>query len=157
EWVQLLPNDPRPKLALLELDINAKDRDAIRARLESLRPRDEQGDFTWRLAQARVRLWERTGAVDEKNLRDLLKQADTLVASVLGEIKIDASALLLKGQILEEEGAGDKAVDAYNQAWLRGDAEALLRLIDLLTRLGRKPELERLRQADATKQLDQIQ
>jgi tetratricopeptide (TPR) repeat protein len=166
EWARLLPDDPRPKLALLEMDIQANDRDAIRARLESIRPRDERDDFTWRLAQARERLWRRANVETaagpgrtptEKSRRELLREADQLVESVLRDIKIDPVALLLKGQILEEEGTEDKAVEPYRQAWARGNAEALIRLVDLLVRLGRKTELERLRQSDPTKQLDHIE
>ena len=63
---------------------------------------------------------------------------------------------LLKGQILEAEGAIDRAADSYNQAWARGNVDALDRLVAIWTRLGRKLELDRLRQNDKTKQLDQI-
>ena len=156
EWVRLLPDDPRPKFALLEMDIEANDQKAIHDRLKSLTPHNDQGDFMYRLVQARQRLMEAKKAPTEKDRKDLLKDADTLVESVLHDFKIDTVALLLKGQILEAEGAAEKAADFYNQAWARGNVDALVRLVDIWTRLGRKPELDRLRQNDKTKQLDQI-
>ena len=100
--------------------------------------------------------WRRKSSPAEKDRKDLLKAADTLVESVLHEFKIDAVALLLKGQILEAEGAAEKAGDFYSQSWARGNVDALVRLIDLWTRLGRKLELDRLRQNDKTRQLDMI-
>src|SRR5262249_53608060 len=166
EWARLLPDDPRPKLALLEMATKPNDRDATEARLKALRPRDERDDFTWRLAQARERLWRRANLgtaagpdpeQNNKSRRELLREAGEVVESVLHDIKIHPGALLLKGQILEEEGTEDKAVEPYRQAWARGSAEALIRLVDLLVRLGRKTELERLRQTDPTKQIDHIE
>ena len=156
EWVRLLPDDPRPKFALLEMEIAANDQKATHERLKSLTPHNDQGDFIYRLVQARQRLVEAKKAPTEKDRKGLLKDADNLVESVLHDFKIDTVALLLKGQILEAEGATEKAADFYSQAWARGNVDALVRLIDLLTRLGRKPELDRLRQNDKTKQLDPI-
>ena len=156
EWGRLLPDDPRPKFALLEMDIEANDQKAIHDRLKSLTPHNDQGDFMYRLVQARQRLMKAKKAPAEKDRKDLLKEADDLVESVLHDFKIDTVALLLKGQILEAEGTTEKAADFYNQAWARGNVDALVRLIDLWTRLGRKPELDRLRQNDKTRQLDRI-
>ena len=157
EWIRLLPDDAQPKFALLEMEIEANDQKAVHARLESLRPPNNQNDFTWRLVQARLQLSDARKASDEKSRRALLKEADTLVESVLHDFKIDAVALMLKGQILEAEGATETAADAYGQAWMRGNVDALFRLVDLWTRLGRKEDLERLRLSDKTKQLDQLE
>src|SRR5262249_26297244 len=99
-WALQLPDDLRPKLALLELDIATDDADAIRARLESLRPRDAQDELMWRLAQARERLWERSRITalgraevsrrdNERKRRALLKEAEALVESVLRDIRND--------------------------------------------------------------------
>jgi tetratricopeptide (TPR) repeat protein len=179
-WALQLPDDLRPKLALLELEIATNDAGAIRARLESLRPRDGRDELLWRLAQARERLWERSRIVatgtggakasrgdNERKRGALLKEAAALVERVLGDIRNDPTALLLKGQILEEEAAGEvdqprhlapaearAAEDAYRQAWARGNIEALRRLIDLWIRLGKKQELEWLRQSDTSKLVD---
>ncbi len=165
EWARLLPDDPRPKFALLEMDIEANNQEAIDARLKSLAAHDDpksltrhkgQGELMYRLVQAKQRFMEAKKSPNEKDRKDLLKAADTLVEGVLREFKIDAVALLLKGQILEAEGTAEKAADFYNQAWARGNVDALVRLIDLWTRLGRREELDRLRQSDKTRQLDLI-
>jgi tetratricopeptide (TPR) repeat protein len=157
-WAQLLPEDPKPKLALLELEIAADDQKAIQARLESLRPRsNEQDDFMWRLVQARQRLREAQKETDAKKRRELLQEADTLVDSVLHDFKVDPVWLLLKGQILEAEGAVERAANAYSQAYARFNIDSLFRLVDLWTRLGRKEDLERLRQDDKTGRVDQIE
>jgi tetratricopeptide (TPR) repeat protein len=156
-WARLLPEDPKPQFALLEMDIEANDQSAIRARLESLRPRNERDNFTWRLVQAQQRLMEAKKVASDKDRQELLKQADTLVEGVHRDFKVDSVSLLLKGQILEAEGALDRAANAYSQASARGSIDALLRLVDLWTRLGRKADLERLRQNDKTNQLDPIE
>ena len=161
-WVRLLPDDPKPKFALLEMDIEANDQKAIHDRLNSFTPHNAQEEFTYRLVQARQRLMEaekpptKEKPLTKKERKDLLEQADNLVESVLHEFKIDTIALLLKGQILEAEGDAEKAADFYNRAWARGNIAALSRLVDVWTRLRRKPELDRLRQNDRSKQLDQL-
>jgi tetratricopeptide (TPR) repeat protein len=156
EWARLLPDDLRPKFALLEMDIEANDQNAIRDRLKSLQPHSDDGDFIFRMVQARLRLMEAKKAPTEKNRKELLKDADTLVESVLHEFKIDTVALLLKGLILEAEGAPEKAAAFYDQAWTRGNADALVRLVEIRVQFGQKSELDRLRQNDKTKQLDLI-
>jgi predicted Zn-dependent protease len=177
-WAQQLPSDLRPKLALLELEIATNEAGAIRARLESLRPRDGRDELLWRLAQARERLWERSLIVardgaepsrwdSEARRTALLEEAKALVESVVHDIRIDPAALLLRGQILEEVGAVEvdqprrlapaeakAAEDAYRQALARGNIEALRRLIDLWIRLDKKQELEWLRQSDTSKLVD---
>jgi tetratricopeptide (TPR) repeat protein len=258
-WAQQLPDDPRPKFALLELDIEANNQDEVSARLKSLCPDDqgkEQDTFLCNLAQARqllmkakgpdlrliswgdgsgaptsgnslvivgvdnkgllhIRIFDAAGnlvtdthetklpgtqaraiatlkqqlpglspphmltsaekdqvvrevtsivgqtqatkASNEQNRRELLKAADQRVEKALKNFKVDSVALLLKGVILEAEDAFEKAANAYRQAWDRGNGDALRRLVDLWTRLGRKQELEQLRLEDKTKQLDQIE
>jgi tetratricopeptide (TPR) repeat protein len=158
EWSRLLPDDPRPKFALLDMDIEANNQEAIGDRLKSLTPHNDQGDFMYRLVQARQRLMEakKLPAEKEQERKEKLKVAGDLVEQVLHEFKIDTVALLLKGQILEAEGSAEKAADFYKQAWARGNVDALVRLVDLWARLGRRPELDRLRQNDKTRQLDPI-
>ena len=158
EWVRLLPDDPKPKLALLEMDIEANDQGAIRAwpARPSRRPGPDQGDFFWQLEQARQRLMEAKEATNEKQRRALLKKAGVLVESALHDFRIDSVALLIKGQILEAEGAGEKAVEFYDQASARGNAHASLLVVDLLTRLGRKQELEKRWRKDKTNQLAEL-
>jgi len=169
DWTRQLPDDPRPKLALLEMEIAANDGSAIRIRLESLRPRDERGELTWRLAQARERLWERSNIVvskedrpsqaeSKKKRQALLKEADTLVESVLHDIKIDPTALLLRAHILKEEDSIKLAEDTYRQAWARGNTAALLSLVKLLVeqRETKEKELEQLLNVDTSKYIDKI-
>ena len=58
EWLGLLPDDPKPKFALLEMDIEANDQKAIDDRLKSFTPHNAQGDFMYRLVKARQKLME---------------------------------------------------------------------------------------------------
>jgi tetratricopeptide (TPR) repeat protein len=159
EWARLLPNDERPKLALLGLDIQADDEQAIGASLEALRPPpDRDNDPTWRMAQAAERLWRRSREKDDGTRSERLKEADELVDGVLRDTKnLNPTALLFKGQILEAKGDRQKAVDAYERSWKYGNPEALQRYVELLTLLDRKDELEHLRKSYNTNQIDQME
>jgi cellulose synthase operon protein C len=158
EWAQKVPDDPEPRLALLELAIETGDEPSIRARLEALRPRENQDDLIWRLAQARERLWKRSVPdTPVQDRRALLQEANALVESVLRDTKINPTALLLQGQIYEAEGDWEKAIDSYTRSRAHGHPAALTRLVELLTQHGRKEELDKLRQSDARNQVDRIE
>jgi tetratricopeptide (TPR) repeat protein len=169
EWARQLPRDPRPRLAMMELDIAAhKDEKTILEHIRAFDPgKDKDGprdrnELILSLAQARERLWRRTlDKTEAKAKAALLKEADALVEGALKNDAFHPLALMLKGQILEQEGNLGKAIDTYTRAWERGSPDALLRLVDILTRPGlarpsRKEELDQLRHADPTLQLNQI-
>ena len=159
-WLRLVPGDPQPKLALFDMAIEANDPKAIATALAALKPTDprDRDDRNWLLAQARERLWKRSlPATSATEKAALLKEADTLVETVLRDTKVDSVALVVQGQILDESGDRSRAVDSYSRAWAHGNAAALPRLVDLLTKLGRKDELQRLRQADASRQVERIE
>jgi tetratricopeptide (TPR) repeat protein len=168
EWARQLPDDISPKFALLEMEFAANDEKAIHDRLAELDPGRHQGarndreDLAWSLARARERLWRRSNVKDKDAQAGatLLAEADAMVAGV--ELtSTNPVALLLKGQILEEEGKTANAIDFYSRAWSRGSPEAMRRLVDRLTRPDIKSpdwkqKLEQLRQSDSTKELDRI-
>lgn len=159
EWSRMLPDDPTPKFALLELSIEANDEAAIRAQIDSLRRHAEKDEPVWRLAQARERLWQRSRPDrSKKDQAALLQEAADLVESVLRDHKAHPTATWLRAIVQEERGELEQAANSYLQVWTsQGNSTALARLIELLTRLGRKDRLAELRRSDTTNLIAQFE
>ncbi|MBY0396488.1 MAG: tetratricopeptide repeat protein, partial [Thermoleophilia bacterium] len=163
EWSRLQPEDPRPRLVLLELALTEGNETAIKSLVQELRlaaidlrervkPNSPAAvaqanqDIAYRLASAREQLWERDKAKPPEGSRDeQLELAGRLVDGVLEEAPTLPAASMLKGQVLERQGRIDEAVVYYEQAWSRGVGAALPRLVELLTRLKRVDSLNQLR------------
>ena len=57
EWSRLLPDDPRPRLALVELALASGDESSVRSTVETLRELGGSSDGAWRLCRAQELLW----------------------------------------------------------------------------------------------------
>ena len=138
EWARLLPDDPRPRLVLLELALDQRDDATVRARVEELRTLGGQGDISYRLGRAMQVLSEREAAGPAEGSRDVsLEEAALLVDGVLREAPVLPAAQFLHARVLEAQGRADEAVAVYERCWERGAGAALPRIINLLAR-GRK-------------------
>ncbi|MEA2630277.1 MAG: hypothetical protein QOE66_496, partial [Chloroflexota bacterium] len=168
EWARQLPDDVPPKFMRLELAIQANDESEVRRSFAELDPSKkkggagEQDNNLWRLAHARVLLWE-LSRLKEKDAKagKLLAEAGNLVEAVLAKPQSNLVALLLQGLIREEEGNPKGAIESYKLAWSAGRPEALIRLIDLQTRPdpeddNHEEELRQLWKSDPTKELDRL-
>lgn len=174
EWARLQPEDPRPKLVLLELALTEGNETAIKTlvqeiRLSAIDPADRgtpnspaavsqsSRDLAYRLSHAKELLWERDKAKPPEGSRDeQLELAGRLVDSVLEEAPTLPAASMMKAQVLERQGKIDEAVTFYEQAWGRGVGTALPRLVELLTRLGRTDSLNQLRAQNAAEGRAQV-
>ncbi|MFO0910979.1 MAG: tetratricopeptide repeat protein [Isosphaeraceae bacterium] len=145
-WSALVPEDPRPRLLLVELALNQNDEAGARKALDELGAACETSDIAYRLARAKVLLAERDAANPAPGSRDvLLEEAARLVTGVLDDAPLIPSAQFLKAQILERQGKIDDAVAAYERQWERGLDTALPRIIELLIRRRRFDELMQVR------------
>ncbi len=160
QWARLLPDDPRPKLALLELDLAAGDEVASRVTIETLRTIGGPDDYAWRLAEARFLLWKRTASgasAKDKEGAETLGEAARLVDEALKIAPELPEAHRLQGQILEQLSRIDEAIAAYQLAWEQGNEAALPPLIELLASQHRFDDLTRLRKSHATLRLDRLE
>ena len=149
EWGRLLPNDPRPRLVLLDLAFEQKDEKEVRARVEEIGSICGGQDVAYRLARAKELLAERDAANPPEGSRDAaLEEAGQLVESVLSDAPELPAAQMLRAQVLERSGKIDEAINAYQISWEHGVEPALPRLIDLLTRRRRFDSLRQLQAND---------
>jgi cellulose synthase operon protein C len=170
EWARQQPHDPRPRVAMVELDIAThKDEETIAEQFKALDSMKSKGDLHDRfddiliVAEASELLWKRSllKGTDTSNRESLLKQAEERVDRILANNPSQPRALLMKGHLFDLKGDTDKAITAYWGAWDRGTPDALVRLADILTRPNlkrpnRKQEIDDLRRADPTSQVDQV-
>lgn len=157
QWARLLPDDPRPRLALLELAQSTGDEAAVRAAVESVRDLGGVDDVAYRLCRAQELLWSGTATNQPISRRDpRLEEAARLLEDVLVDAPEVPAAHLIRGQVLERLDRVDDAIVAYRRAWDRGAAAALPRLVELLTRRRRFEELAALRTSAPAVQLDRL-
>jgi cellulose synthase operon protein C len=167
ECARLLPEDPRPRLALLDLAMNSGDEAMVRSIVEELRGKDEsegpleksgREDLTYRLCRVQELLWlTRTSAALSAARRDpRLEEADKLMEGVVLDAPEMPIVHLLHGELMERLDKTDEAVAAYRNAWSRGAEAALPRLVNLLTRLHRTDELAKLKQTMPAGRLDRL-
>ncbi len=146
EWARLLPDDPRPRLALLDLAQTVGDESAVRSIIETLRALGGPEDIAWRLCRAQELLWTQAPAGQPAHRREArLLEANRILESVLADAPEIPSAHLIKGEVLKRLNKLDEAAACYRRAWDRGASAALPRLIELLVRLHKFAELDGLR------------
>lgn len=156
-WARLMPEDPRPRLALLELALSAGDAASVRATVEALRESGGTQDIAWRLCRAQELLWDRAAPDRPPSRRDPgLEEAGRLLEAVLLDAPEVPAAHLLRGRVFERQDRLDDAIASYRRAWDRGASAALPRLVDLLGRLRRFDDLAGLKLKVPALRLDQL-
>jgi tetratricopeptide (TPR) repeat protein len=162
EWAKLVPDDPRPRLVLLELALEQGDLTAAHGRVEELRvlgdstaslARGENArlmsgnsDLAYRLGRIKELIAEHDDPEPSERTSDHpLQEARTLVDAVLLDAPALPAAQMAQAQVLERQGNLDEAVASYERAWENGIEAALPRIVELLTRRGRFDALAKLR------------
>jgi len=154
DWAKLAPDDPRPRLAMLDLALTGSDEAAARATVESLREIGGPDDLAYQLAKVQELIRTRD-AVDGTSARPVddeatrrdprLEEARRLIEAILGDSPEIPAAHYLLGEVATRQGRDDEAVRSYRAAWDRGFEGALPKLVDRLTRLKRFDDLAELR------------
>lgn len=145
EWARLVPGDPRPRLVLLDLALDQRDEPAARARVAEVLKLCGEADVAYRLARAKLLIFERDAAHPPEGSRDAsLEEAGQLVEAVLSDAPELPAAQLLRAQVLERQGRIDEAINANQKSWEHGIEAALPRLVELLTRRRRFHTLAQL-------------
>ena len=158
EWSKLLPEDPRPRLALVELAQASGDESAIRSTVEALRELGGPEDIAWRLSRAQELLWSQNHVSRPGFPRSdaRLVEAVRLLEAVLIDAPEVPAAHLLRAQAMERLNKADEAIISYRRALDRGISKALPRLIELLIGRRKFEDLVALRQKVSPVQLDQL-
>ena len=167
ECARLLPGDPWPRLALLDLAMNSGDEAMVHSIVEELRGKGEsegppekggRDDLIYRLCRAQELLWlTRASTASSARRRDpRLEEADQLLEGALLDAPEMPVVHLLRGELMERLDEAEEAAAAYRNAWSRGDEAALPRLVNLLTRLHKAEELAKLKQTIPAGRLDRL-
>ncbi len=143
DWAGLRSDSIEPRLALLNLAIDAGDRRAIDAEVEALKVIGGPRSLYWKIAKAESLLRDRSGA---KTPAADLDEAARLIAEVTASSPRQPAGLLLEGRLMEHRGLVDPALGTYEKALeLNAGPLALKPMVALLARLGRFDDLESLR------------
>ena len=152
EWAKLLPQDPLPRLFVLELSLNDTSPEAEAIAQESVKVLTEQvGGLFGRIGEATYLLRDRTGGKEPADARATrLARAERFIS----RIETDTPALrygpLLRGLLSEQKGEQEKAVEAYEKTLKTDGGQAVLpRLVQLYSSLKRDEDLKRLRETYA--------
>ena len=157
EWARLLPDDPRPRLALLDLAQSVGDESAVRSIIETLQALGGPEDIAWRLCRAQELLWTLNSSGQPTHHRDSrLLEASRIVESVLVDAPEVPAAHLLKGDVLKRLNKLDEAIASYRRAWDRGASVALPKLVEMLIRRRKFDELNGLRLKVESFDLDRL-
>jgi tetratricopeptide (TPR) repeat protein len=143
EWDRVEPEAHEPKLALLGLALADGDDTAAQEALRALRGSSSSPPVAWRLGRAEYLL--RTGSTSSN---DHLSEAARLIDEALAESPELPAVHRLKGLVLERQGDPEGAAEAYQQAWQRGEVNALRPLVNMLVQLDRAEALERLERSE---------
>ncbi|MEW4569395.1 tetratricopeptide repeat protein [Tautonia sp. JC769] len=154
-WQKLQPGSAIPLLAQLELAIDTGDIPGAEAALRTLRGPQDNPSLPYQLGLAEFLL-----RVPGNDTLGRTRKALETLAPILGDgteanpgLAPDlATALHLRGlayrQLGELDGSGDAAFERaladLRSAWEKGEARALAPMIDLLVRLDRLEEIDRL-------------
>ncbi len=143
EWAGLRPDAIEPRLALLNLAIEAGDDRAVNAEVEALKVLGGPRSLYWKIAKAEALLRNRsTGKIPAADL----DEAARLVAEIEASSPRQPAGLLLEARLMEHRGLNDPALGAYEKALkLKAGPLALKPMVALLARLGRFDDLESLR------------
>jgi tetratricopeptide (TPR) repeat protein len=148
EWARLLPDDPVPRLFLLEQALADRDEPKIRAGIEALKGKGTVQNLYYRVAQA-LELLARNDPKESAADRDRrFAQVQELIDTIRGEAPEQRFAYMLQGQLLERQNKFQEAASAYEQAMEHeGGPIVLQRLVVLYTKLDNKAKLDQMRRA----------
>jgi tetratricopeptide (TPR) repeat protein len=143
DWAALRPDSIDPRLALLNLAIEAGDDRAVNAEVEALKTIGGPRSLYWKIAKAEALLRDRSGA---KTPAADLDEAARLIAEIIASSPRQPAGLLLQGRLMEHRGLTDLALAAYEKALeMKAGPLAIKPMVALLARLGRFDDLESLR------------
>lgn len=145
QWAESRPEDPLPRLFLLEQALAEGDEKGADKLVEELRALSGEKGIFWRMARVQELFRSRPG--DDAQARDArLAEAASLIDQIDTEAPEQRYAPMLRGQLLELKGDQAGAVAAYEAALRRdGGQVAVQRLVRLYVALERREDLERLR------------
>lgn len=145
QWAESRPEDPQPRLILLEQALAEGDEKAADKLIEELRALSGEKGIFWRMARVQELFRVRPGD-DPKAREARLAEAGSLIDQIESEAPDQRYAPMLRGVLLELKGDRDGAVASYEQALRRdGGQVAVQRLVRLYVALERREDLERLR------------
>ena len=139
EWANLLPQDPKPRLFLLEralVDGGRDSEDLINQCIESLAKIGVVQGLYERIAKAETLLYRPTSNTESAAQRDIrFEKVEKLVQQIQKLAPKQRYGYLLQGQLAEARGETKKAISAYEEArQFEGGRVALQRLIVLYAR-----------------------
>jgi tetratricopeptide (TPR) repeat protein len=144
QWAEMLPNDPLPRLFLLDLALAEGDAEAADAEVQALKTLSGGQGIYWRVARTQELLRSAESGDGDRDAR--LAEAESLIDEIRKEAPDQRFAPMLRGQLRELRGDKAGAAEAFEEALrLDGGQIALRRLIRLDTELGRAEKLEELR------------
>ena len=152
EYSRLEPNNPEPRILLLDLALTAGDDAAIRIEVSALKAFGGPNSLYWRLARVRELLRDRPqGKAEPAEEASRLEEAERLVQEIKKSEPQSPLGYLLEGRLRERRHETNRAVAAYERAVDRNGGQlALAPLVALLVRERRDADLKRLRQKLAT-------
>lgn len=143
-WAKLLPDDPIPRLHLLELAMAGGDEDAIHAEIEALKSGGDAANLYYRIATVTELLSVREGTTEARKTARL-GRARELIETIRADAPEQRYAYMLEGQYWERLGQPDKAIDAYERSLEHeGGPTALQRLVVLYAKKDRYQDIKRL-------------
>lgn len=153
EWAKLLPDDPLPRLFVLELSLAdpSASADAEAVAKECMDALDKTGGVYGLIGQAAYKLRDRSGGKESAADRSRrLAEAEADIAKVEAQAPDLRFGHLLRGTLMEQRNEPKKAAEAYEKALKTdGGLSVLPRLVRIYGNLGKAGEadLARLRQA----------
>lgn len=146
EWAKLEPDNPDPRLVLVELAIAEGDDAAVDRAVRAVHEVAGERGYQWRLVNIQLLLRGHAGA---RPTDADLDKADHIVQEIRESDPGLPLAEILQGQVCERRGQVDKAIEAYRKAVkLKGGNDALNPLVALLVREKRTRDLEELKHLD---------
>jgi tetratricopeptide (TPR) repeat protein len=152
KYAELLPDDPRPRLNLINLALAAGDRDAALKAMDALKAITGPNGLYYRVAVAQDLLREtpegQAEAPDARKAR--YAQAEKLIDQIEEVAPREPFAYVLRGQLHERRDEPAEAIAAYERALQHGGGEtAIARLVSLYTAEGRFADLKAMRDSQA--------
>ena len=149
EWARRMPEDARPRLALLEQSLTGGEADA-RAASEALRGLGVRDDVVGRLSGARDLIRAGGDGTRGKEGGDAgFREAEQILDAVRVQSSQVAALDILQGELFERRDRRADAIAAYRRAWGKGVEGVLPRLVDLMAR-NRPGDLEQLAGTDVS-------